>query len=121
MEGDSTEGKLSGSLGFVELVSFTRAWFDFGEDDESLSLLEAEILEDPEKGDLVKEAHGLRKIRAASARRNSGKSGGLRVFYFLRASSNEVFLIGVLDKKDAQNLTKKERQAMGRYILDNLK
>ena len=43
------------------------------------------------------------------------------MFYFYRAVSNEVILISVLDKKDADNLTKNERQEIGRYILENLK
>ena len=69
MVDQSGSEKVVAFLEFVELASFTRKWFEFGEDDESLGRIEHELNDSPEQGELVREAHGLRKIRAVSVKR----------------------------------------------------
>ena len=51
-------------------------------------------------------APNIYKIRLAIKSKGKGKSGGARVFTYVYLSNKEVFLIGILDKSDAENLPK---------------
>lgn len=67
---------------FVELPAFTRHRDEYLDDD-GFRELQNLPMEDPEAGDVIKDAAGLRKLRFADTRRNKGKRGGLRVIYYL--------------------------------------
>jgi len=56
----------------------------------------------PESGDLIRNSRGLRKIRWR--RSGSGKSGGIRVIYYL-VHREEVFLLCAYTKAKQENLS----------------
>lgn len=85
---------------FVELPAFTRQGLF---DDEGLRAVQARLLDDPEAGDLIPGAHGLRKLRAALPGR--GKRGGARVIYYWRASQEVCYLVFAYAKTRQENLT----------------
>ena len=60
------------------------------------------IAANPEEGDLVRESGGLRKIRWR--RPGTGKSGGVRVIYFIRSLQGEVMLVTMFAKGDTENI-----------------
>jgi hypothetical protein len=69
-----------------------------------------ELMENPEKGDVIQGTGGFRKARMRLA--GDGKSGGARVIY-LYLPDREVIFIGALYKKSKQEtLTDHEKQIL---------
>lgn len=66
----------------------------------------ATLAHDPQGGDLIQGGGGLRKRRIA--RDGGGKSDGLRVFWFYFGESRPLFLVAVIDKHKAENITKEQ-------------
>ncbi len=64
---------------FIETPTFTRMVTTLLSDDE-YGELQNDLVEDPERGDLIKGGGGIRKLRYAMQGR--GKSGGVRVIYY---------------------------------------
>jgi len=62
----------------------------------------AHIAANPEEGDLIRESGGLRKVRWK--RPGTGKSGGVRVIYFVRSQQGEVMLVTMFAKGDMENI-----------------
>ena len=68
-------------ISFVETKLFTRLVQKYLSDDEYFELQQA-LLANPEAGVVIPRSGGIRKLRWGVAGR--GKSGGIRVIYFLR-------------------------------------
>jgi hypothetical protein len=81
-------------------------------DDESYTRLQEYLLLDPEAGDLINSAGGLRKLRFHDARRGKGKRGGLRVIYYYWTGGKEFWLFTVYDKDELDDLLPKERESL---------
>jgi hypothetical protein len=89
---------------FVELPAFERHRPNYlGE--AGFRELQAELMKDPEAGDVIKGSGGLRKLRFADSRRGKGKRGGLRVIYFWWESGAQFWLFTLYDKDEAIDLT----------------
>ena len=71
---------MSHAIEFIETSLFTRQIKSIATDDE-LKDLQKELIAWPDKGDLIQQTGGLRKIRMAAG--SKGKRGGIRVIYFL--------------------------------------
>lgn len=63
----------------------------------------AYIAESPDAGDVVPESGGIRKVRWRRA--GIGKSGGVRVIYFMRTLEEEVVLLTLYAKARTDNIT----------------
>jgi mRNA-degrading endonuclease RelE of RelBE toxin-antitoxin system len=72
-------------------------------DDESYRLLQAELLQDPEKGALMRGSGGLRKLRWAIPGR--GKRGGVRLIYYWAVSKDRFLMLLIYDKAEQDDLT----------------
>jgi mRNA-degrading endonuclease RelE of RelBE toxin-antitoxin system len=99
---------------FVGLPYFEREWRRIGLTDEDRRGLEIELLEDPTKGDLITGAGGIRKLRRPLP--GTGKSGGIRVFYYDDGEHLFVLLLAVIKKGEKENLTKSERNELAKLI-----
>ena len=75
--------------------------------------LQLELLEDPNRGDLIVGGGGLRKIRVA--RKGGGKSGGYRVIYY-RNTPEVIFLLLAYPKNKQDNLSKAELKLLRELI-----
>jgi hypothetical protein len=75
-------------------------------DDEREQLI-AFVGANPEAGAVIPESGGVRKLRWAA--KGKGKSGGVRVIYYLHSEAFPVFLLTVYAKNQKANLTKAER------------
>jgi hypothetical protein len=73
------------------------------------------ISENPEAGDVIPGSGGLRKVRWSRA--GMGKSGGVRVIYYLLLASGKVLLLMPYVKSNMENLSKKTLKAL-REIVD---
>lgn len=77
---------------FVELPAFARYRQDYL-NDEAFRALQAELLANPDVGDVIEGTGGLRKMRQAEQRRGKGKRGGLRVIYYMVGNGQAVLVI----------------------------
>ena len=85
--------------------------------DAEYSGLQAELLVQPEKGKLIQETGGARKIRVAMQGR--GKSGGARVVYYYQVADVIHFLF-IYPKNSQENLTPKQTKWV-RKMVDDIK
>ncbi len=99
---------------FVMLPEFDRKWKQMGFTDDNLKSLQEELTINPEKGDLMRETGGLRKVRVAFEDR--GKSGSARVCYVDFAVYERIYLITAYTKNEKDNLSAKERKEVHKLI-----
>lgn len=64
---------------FVETEIFQEDLLDYGITTEQIRALQRELLDNPEKGNLIAGTGGSRKVRLGKP--GSGKSGGFRILY----------------------------------------
>ncbi len=74
-------------------------------DDLSYAEFQQALIVDPEAGDLIQGARGLRKIRWKLPGR--GKSGGIRIIYYL-VCMDEIFLLFAYPKSKQENITNQQ-------------
>jgi len=86
-------------------------------DDAGFSALQHVLMDDPEAGDVIQEAGGLRKLRFADPRRGKGKRGGLRVIYHWWRGGRQFWLFTLYDKDELSDLNAQQRKAL-RAMLD---
>lgn len=79
---------------------------------------EDEIVADPLRWPVIPGTGGIRKARAA--RGSSGKSGGVRIIFYLWTSGEAVYLLTVYAKNEKSDLTPADKRAL-RRIVDSLK
>ena len=103
---------------FYEMKHFTKKWHDLGFTDDELKDLQQCLLENPKSGNVMTGTGGLRKIRFSFP--DSGKSGSVRVCYIDIESVSEIHLIDVFSKKEKDNLSKAERNAI-KNIVEQIK
>ena len=96
---------------FIELPAFARHRADYLDDD-GYRALQNSLLANPEAGDVIKDAGGLRKMRLADARRGKGKRGGLRVIYYLWMGGPQFWLFTLYDKDEMADLSPDEKKAL---------
>ena len=101
---------------FVLVAGFERKWNAAGLDDEALRALQDTLLLTPEAGAVIVGTQGVRKLRWA--RPGQGKSGGVRVFYVDFPVYGVLYLLTLLQKNDASNLERAERNALGALVLE---
>lgn len=99
---------MSQAIEFIETPMFTRQIKQIATDEE-LRELQRELIESPEKGDLIQKTGGLRKIRMATG--NQGKSSSARVIYFL-ATAEVIYLIMAYPKNLKENLMDAEKAVL---------
>ena len=80
---------------FVESPLFASLLQDYLNDDE-YAAFQLYLCENPDAGDVVKGSGGVRKIRWA--RQGSGKSGGVRICYYLRTRAGQILLLVIYAK-----------------------
>lgn len=69
------------------------------------------LLENPTIGKVIPQSGGVRKLRWSDRRRRKGKRGGLRLIYYYLLVDQEIWLISLYDKDEADDLTAAEKTA----------
>ena len=98
---------------FIETATFTKMVTTLLTDDE-YRVLQNELVEDPELGDLIKGGGGIRKLRHAIQGR--GKSGGVRVIYYWIKDNHQIYMLVVYPKSKKDNLTDKETAILREFV-----
>ena len=93
------------SLEFIETPVFTRQILQLMSDDE-YAAMQQELLDDPQRGALIKAGGGIRKMRFGLE--GQGKSGGVRVIYYWLKDDGQIYMLLVYPKSEKDNLTDRE-------------
>ncbi|MEL4015118.1 type II toxin-antitoxin system RelE/ParE family toxin [Dryocola clanedunensis] len=93
------------AIEFIETAMFTRQIKRMATDEE-LRELQKMLIAFPERGDLIRQTGGLRKIRMATG--CQGKSSSARVIYFL-ATEEIIYLVMAYPKSSKDSLTDVEK------------
>jgi hypothetical protein len=80
---------------FIESSLFSKYVGDYLTDEE-YSDLQGYLCEHPEAGDIVRGSGGVRKLRWA--RQGVGKSGGVRVCYYVRTRAGRMLMLTIYAK-----------------------
>ena len=75
-------------------------------DDDEYRALQNDLMENPERGDIILHGRGIRKLRYGMKGR--GKSGGVRVIYYWIKDDHLIYMQVVYPKSAKDNLTDKE-------------
>ena len=89
-------------LTVVETLLFQKQWPLYWTEEERDEFA-AFIAQHPEIGDVVPGSGGVRKVRWRRA--GSGKSGGVRVIYYVRAAQEDLVLLTLYAKATTDNIT----------------
>ena len=87
---------------FIEATDFKEKIENLDEEN-LLQTIQNEILKDPETGVLVKGTGGIRKFRVGA--KGKGKSGGIRIFYLDLPTKEKCYLLFILEKSEAENIS----------------
>jgi hypothetical protein len=98
---------------FIETPTFTRMVTSLLAEDE-YGEMQYDLLENPERGDLIKGGGGIRKLRYAVQGR--GKSGGLRVIYYWIKDKHLIYMLLVYSKSKKDDLTDKETSILRELV-----
>lgn len=88
-------------VSFIETRLFSRLLGDYLTDDEYASLQSA-LIENPERGSLVRGSGGVRKLRWAQPGR--GKRGGVRVVYYARLRDGIIWMLTIYAKNEEESI-----------------
>ena len=99
--------------GIVELPAYTRLADKLLSVEERQDLIDY-LAEHPKAGDIMEGTGGVRKLRWR--RGGQGKSGGVRVIYYLHDALMPLYLLTLFAKGDKVNLTKAERNDLAGLV-----
>ena len=102
---------------FIETPVFTRRISEILTDEEYRGLQE-KLVENPKAGKLIPQGKGLRKYRWASS--GKGKSGGIRVIYYLYLSEEKIYMLFPYKKSDQGDLTAEQTKALVAYVKEGI-
>ena len=101
---------------FIETPVFTKSIMALLSDDEYAGLQKL-LIENPEKGDLIRGGGGVRKLRYGRA--GVGKSGGIRVVYYWISEDHQIYMLLAYPKSKKDSLTPDEI-ALLRHLVKEL-
>lgn len=101
------------SMEFIETPTFTRLIVELLSDDEYHSLQNA-LLENPQRGDIINDGGGIRKVRHAAQGR--GKSGGIRVIYYWIKDDHLIYMLMAYPKSKKDTLTAVETALLRDFV-----
>jgi hypothetical protein len=104
-----------GFFQFVEAPAFSRYRENYLDDDE-FRRLQAHLAVDPESGDIIPGAGGIRKLRWNDPQRGKGKRSGLRIIYYGFLSEGEIWLLTLYGKNEAPDLTARQKDELRRAL-----
>lgn len=101
------------NMEFIETPTFTRLLTALLTDDEYAELQNV-LIENPERGDIIKGGGGIRKLRHALPGR--GKSGGVRVIYYWLHDDGQIYMLLIYPKSKKDDLTDRETALLREFV-----
>ena len=100
---------------FIESPIFTKLISKYLSDEE-YSVLQWELLSQPNAGQIIPGSGGLRKLRWQAEGR--GKSSGYRVIYYWQDHLGQIWLLTIYAKNEAENIPAHILKAIKKEIVD---
>jgi hypothetical protein len=99
-------------------------WFEFVESQvfskqigslpaEVLNNIQSDLVQDPQRGNIVKGTHGVRKARVADPGSSRGKSGSYRYLYLYLEQAGRIHLLYLFSKGDQADLSPDQTRIIG--------
>ncbi|MCX5668370.1 MAG: type II toxin-antitoxin system RelE/ParE family toxin [Candidatus Omnitrophica bacterium] len=101
----------------IETPIFTKKIMDIFSDDEYREM-QWSLAINPEAGIVIPGGGGLRKLRWGAS--GKGKSGGVRVIYYVYARDQKIYLLYPYKKSEQEDLTRKQLRILREYIKDGV-
>ncbi|ARP86619.1 type II toxin-antitoxin system RelE/ParE family toxin [Bordetella genomosp. 9] len=98
---------------FIETPVFTRLISSLLSDQEYAGLQQL-LIENPERGDLIRGGGGIRKVRYG--RQGIGKSGGIRVIYYWISEHHRIYMLAAYPKCRKDDLTPGEISILRDFV-----
>lgn len=80
---------------------------------EVLTNIQSDLVQDPDRGDLVKGTHGVRKARVGDPASSRGKSGSYRYLYLYLEHAGRIHLLYLFSKGEQSDLSQDQRRIIG--------
>ncbi|HEY6804508.1 MAG TPA: hypothetical protein VI306_13100 [Pyrinomonadaceae bacterium] len=96
---------------FVESKIFFKQIRELGVD--ILARIESDLIQNPERGAMVKGTHGVRKARVADPASLRGKSGSYRYLYLYLEHAGRIHLLYLFSKGEQADLSPQQKQIIG--------
>lgn len=80
---------------------------------EILINIQSELVQNPQRGDIVKGTHGVRKARVADPGSSRGKSGSYRYLYLYLEHAGRIHLLYLFSKGDQADLSPDQTRIIG--------
>jgi hypothetical protein len=103
---------------FIEFAYFTK-WVVENLSDEEYQKIQEELIKNPRKGDIIPHGHGLRKLRWRL--KDKGKSGGVRIIYYLWLKNEELLMLYIYPKSEREDLTKEQLKFLAKMTKEHLR
>ena len=97
------------TLAFLETSIFTKRVVQLLSDEE-LAAVQNRLIENPEAGAVIAGSGGLRKLRVGVKGR--GKRGGARLIYYRLTERQQIYLLLIYTKNEAEDLTPEQKRAL---------
>lgn len=103
---------------FIESRPFTRRLYQLAgaSADAVLANIQGDLLENPQRGSVVRGLGGIRKARVADPSRGKGKRGGFRYFFLYLEHRSHIHLLFLLGKDEQEDLTTAERAILREMV-----
>jgi len=99
-------------------------WFEFVESKvfskqvgelsaEILTNIQSDLVRNPERGDIVRGTHGVRKARVANPGSSRGKSGSYRYLYLYLEHAGRIHLLYLFSKGEQADLSPDQTRIIG--------
>lgn len=75
--------------------------------------IQSDLVQNPERGAIVKETHGVRKARVASPASQRGKSGSYRYLYLYLEHASRIHLLYLFSKGEQADLSPAQKRIIG--------
>jgi len=96
---------------FVESKAFSKQLGELS--GEILVNIQSDLVQNPERGNIVKGTHGVRKARVADPALSRGKSGSYRYLYLYLEHAGRIHLLYLFSKGQQSDLSRPQKQIIG--------
>ena len=102
-------------LTFIETPVFTELIVGLLEDEDYRRMQEY-LLIYPTAGNVIMGTAGCRRLRWRVSGRKGGKSGGMRVIYYLKAASDQIIFLLAYDHRSVDDLTPSQKRRLADIV-----
>ena len=104
---------------FVESVQFNQRRKHYLSDEDFASI-QADLVNRPRSGAVIKGTGGIRKLRVQLPSRGRGKRGGARIIYLYLPDRSRIHLLLIYGKEHADDLTQEQRKTL-KQLADSIR